>query len=340
MNPTNSSEMMYWGVQAFAHADTIFIIIAVLIILFNGTVLFIMRKYRSLHSAQNGLLASLAVSDLSSGLIGIPLSFTCSYAPTHLCGFCSVSYYFFKFLSISTVLHILTIIAERCFLIVDPIVHRRFRATSEKSNLVIIATIWSTSLVTSSIPWIWVAETVHDCFTFEEWHQETWNPDSIYELTCFILFFIIPLVLICIFLIKIFIAVHQFTRRKSQRCVDDQKEQIRLRKSEMRIFIVLLSVFVLFIVCWLPYFAVTLVHSTNSAEPPLWLDESVQYFRSITSLLNPFVYAFYKDDIYQAMKRKLRSLTSCRSRMMESEVLTTKNTKTQIPLVPYSGKSV
>ena len=267
-----------------------------------------MKTYQSLHSAQNGLLASLAISDLSAGLVGIPFSFACTYGPLHPCGFCSVTYYFFKFISISTVLHILTIIAERCFLIVDPIVHRRLRATPGKSNLVIIATIWTTSLVASSIPWIWAAKTVHYC-RFEEWGGRKWNPDSIYELSCFILFFLLPLVLISIFLTKIFIAVHQFTKRRSQRCVNDLKVQIQLRKTEMRIFVVLVFVFVLFIVCWLPYFATTFsIHFVSATHLPLWLDHMATYTRSITSLLNPFMYAFYKDDVYKAMKRKLLSL--------------------------------
>ena len=320
-------------------ADAVFIIIAILIIIFNGIVLFIMRKYRSLRSAPNVLLASLAVSDLSSGLVGIPLSFACSYVPRYLCGLCGVSYYFFKFISISTVLHILTIIAERCFLIVNPILHRRLRATPGKSNWVIIATIWSTSLVVSCIPWIWVATIFSDCFSGHEWNDATWNPDAIYEFSCLILFFLVPLVLISIFLTKIFIAVHQFTKRKSQRCFDDVKVQIQLRKTEMRIFIVLVFVFVLFIVCWLPYFAITLFPFINNNElPPKWLDDTAAYTRSITSVLNPFVYAFYKDDVYQAIKKKFKSL-KCWSRKMDGEIFSSKRRTTQLPLVNI-GKSV
>ena len=334
MDSTSSNGTSNLTTKSFKSIHIIYIIIALLIILFNGFVLFIMRKYKSLHSAQNGLLASLAVSDLSSGLVGVPLSLACTYVPTYLCGLCSVSYYFFKFVSISTVLHILAIIAERCFLIVDPILHRRVRATPGRSNLVIIATIWLASLVASSVPWIWVAETIYDCFSSEEELNEgTWNPDSIYELFCFIMFFIIPLLLISIFLTKIFIAVHQFTRRKSQRCLNDLKEQTRLRKTETRIFIVLLSVFVLFIVCWLPYFTVTLVNQFTTVQAiPGWLHDSVPYFRSVTSLLNPLVYAFYKDDFYQAMRRKLRSF-KCWSQGTDSEVFISKPV-VQIPLVP------
>lgn len=335
MNATNYNETMMIEDEHFKTGDIIFIFIAILIILFNGSVLSIMRKYKSLHNAQNGLLASLAVSDLSSGLIGIPLSFACSYVSS-FCGLCSVSYYFFKFISISTVLHILAIIGERCFLVVDPFLHRRFRATPGKTNLVIIATIWLTSLVVSSVPWVWVAETVSNCFSDDPQHEETWNPDSIYELFCFIMFFLIPLVLISIFLSKIFIAVHQFNRRKSERVSDDLKQQVRLRKTEMRIFLVLLFVFVLFVVCWLPYFAGTLTHFIYLEYEPAWLFESIDYFRSITSIVNPFVYAFYKDDVYQAMKRKLSSLR-CWSKSPASDVFSSRQ-KANIPLVPL-GKS-
>lgn len=334
MNTTDDAGTLETG--QFIVGDIIFIFIAILIILFNGSVLSVMRKYKSLHNAQNGLLASLAVSDLSSGLIGIPLSFACSYVSVSLCGLCSVSYYFFKFISISTVLHILAIIGERCFLVVDPFLHRRFRATPGKTNLVIIATIWLTSLIASSVPWIWVAEMVTDCYSEGSEHQETWNPDSIYELVCFILFFLIPLVLISIFLSKIFIAVRQFNRRKSERAGDDLRRQVQFRKTEMRIFLVLLFVFVLFVVCWLPYFAGTLAHFINFERQPKWLSESIDYSRNITSLLNPFVYAFYKDDVYQAMKRKLRSL-SCWSKSAQSDVSTSRQ-KVNIPLVPL-GKS-
>lgn len=314
----------------FKSYDVILIVIAALIILFNGAVLFVMRKHKSLRNAQNGLLASLAISDLSSGLIGIPLVFACSFVPPRFCAFCSVSYYFFKFISISTVLHILAIIGERCFTVVDPFLHRRLRAAPGRSNLIIISVIWLISLIASCVPWLWVTEIVNDCYTMDTSHEGTWNRDSIYELNCFILFFIVPLILISVFLAKIFIAVHQFTRRKSKRCVDDLKEQTRLRKTEKRIFAVLFSVFALFIVCWLPYFAVTLVHVVNTKLPD-WVEETVPYSRSLTSLLNPFVYAFYKDDFYQALRRKFRSL-KCWTKARDSETFTTK-TKAKLPLV-------
>ena len=337
MNTTNNNETMMTENYSFRTGDIIFIFIAILIILFNGSLLSIMRKYKSLHNAQNGLLASLAVSDLSSGLIGIPLSFACSYVSTCARGLCSVSYFFFKFISISTVLHILAIIGERCFLVVDPFLHRRFRATPGKTNLVIIATIWFTSLIASSVPWIWVAETVSDCLSDDAEHEETWSPDSIYELFCFIMFFLIPLVLISIFLSKIFIAVRQFNRRKSERVSDDLKQQVRLRKTEMRIFFVLLFVFVLFVVCWLPYFAGTLAHFIYLEHEPEWFFDSIDYFRSITSIVNPFVYAFYKDDVYQAMKRKLSSLR-CWSKSATTSSVFTSRQMANIPLVPL-GKS-
>ncbi|XP_028395363.1 melatonin receptor type 1B-B-like [Dendronephthya gigantea] len=332
MNSTtrNGTFDLLLGNVPFKSYDVILIVIAGLIILFNGVVLFVMRKHKSLRNAQNGLLASLAISDLSSGLIGIPLVFACSFVPPRFCALCSVCYYFFKFISISTVLHILAIIGERCFTVVDPFLHRRLRAAPGRSNLILIGAIWLISLIASCVPWLWVSQIVNDCYGMETSHEGTWNPDSIYELSCFILFFILPLLLISVFLAKIFIAVHQFTRRKSRRCVDNLREQTRLRTTEKRIFVVLFSVFVLFIVCWLPYFAVTLVHVINT-QLPYWVEETVPYLRSLTSLLNPFVYAFYKDDFYQALRRKLGNVR-CWTRPRNSDIFTTK-TKAQVPLV-------
>lgn len=323
--------------RRFASLDVIFIVVAMLIILFNGIVVFIMTSYKSLHNAQNGLLTSLAVSDFSSGLIGIPLAFACTYSsiPQYYCVLCIVSYCFFKFISISTVLHILAIIGERCFLIVDPILHRRLRTTSRRSNRIIMATIWLTSFVASSLPYIWLAKTFGNCHIANN-RNETWNTSSIYELSCFVLFFVIPLVLITVFLAKIFIAVHQFTRRKSRRCVDDMTQQSQLRHAEMRIFLVLLFLFVLFIVCWLPYFAVTtLTPFVTDAELPLWLQHMVAYCRSVTSLLNPLVYAFYKDDVYKAIKQKLRRFDCCRSSALQNRLLVSGGQKSQVPLVPF-----
>ena len=335
----NFNETSNFSARTFGSTDIVFIILAILIVGFNGTLLSVMRKYKRLQNAQNGLLASLAVSDLSSGLVGIPLAFACTYLPEHLCVVCSVSYYFFKFISISTVLHILAIIGERCFLVVDPFLHRRLRASPRRSNSVIIATIWITSLLVSSIPWIWLAETNFDCFALEDVHNETWTSDSIYELSCFLLFFFIPLLLISIFLTKIFIAVHQFTRRKSQRCLGDSQEQVRLRKTEMRIFIVLSCVFLIFVVCWLPFFALTLVHFVNKEGPPGWVEDYFTYSRSITSIVNPFVYAFYKDDIYQTIKRKLHN-ARCWSKARNNQRFSTKTRqRMELPLVAVGNSA-
>ncbi|XP_046850522.1 type-1 angiotensin II receptor A-like [Xenia sp. Carnegie-2017] len=326
MNSTaNGSET-----PVFDPKNIAFIVIALLIVVFNGFVIYIVKNRktpRSIGSSENSILTSLAASDFSSGAIGIPLTFACTYAPPSYCPMCSISYDFIKFVSISTVLHILALIRERSLTVAHPL-----RQRSKKANIVLITGIWLCSLFISSVPWVWIVGVHGVCSN--KGFEETWNPYIVHESVCFLLFFVIPLLFISIFLGRIAIAVHHFTKRScSMRSFKSVNEQARFRNNEVRIFFLLLGIFLLFVVCWTPYFVLTLlsIHDVH-IDVPDWLEFAVQFSRCVTSFLNPFIYAFYREDIYQVIKRKLRRLDFSSSVSREDTSVFRRQKATQVTL--------
>lgn len=98
------------------------IAIAVLVIISNmfAIVLFVTKK--TLRKGGNLLLLSLAISDVATGLITIPLNIGCEF--TYSLGLCMSSGILNRFLAISTVYHILAITFETYYAIPRPIEHR------------------------------------------------------------------------------------------------------------------------------------------------------------------------------------------------------------------------
>ena len=93
-----------------------FSFMCLLIVAVNGLVVFLIQKKESLRTLTNMFLASLALSDLMSGLVGIPLLVICLVRD--LINVCVSSAIFIRFTAISSVCHVLLIACDRYIFIV------------------------------------------------------------------------------------------------------------------------------------------------------------------------------------------------------------------------------
>jgi len=88
-----------------------------LIVAVNGLVIFLIYKKRSLRTITNMFLASLALSDLMSALLGIPLLVVCLVRD--VIKVCLSSSIIIRFTAISSVCHVLLIACDRYIFIVQ-----------------------------------------------------------------------------------------------------------------------------------------------------------------------------------------------------------------------------
>jgi len=87
------------------------IILAVLIVTVNGLVLLLMAKKIYLRSITNLLLCSLAVADLLTGLVAIPLFIACNIIRQS--AICITEEQLARFISASIVSHLVSVVIDR-----------------------------------------------------------------------------------------------------------------------------------------------------------------------------------------------------------------------------------
>lgn len=85
--------------------------IGVLILMANGLVLVLFARNKCLRTTTNLLLCSLAISDLLTGLISIPLSMTCNILRQS--ALCIADDQMLRFTSVSIVCHLAAVSVDR-----------------------------------------------------------------------------------------------------------------------------------------------------------------------------------------------------------------------------------
>ena len=292
-NVTNSE---YRVVDDVVH----FIVLALLIIAVNLSVIVLVWKKNVLHKWPNYLLVSLAFSDLSTGLFGLPAALACTLAiGARSCIFCSMSYTFIKFISISTILHLLTVTYERLISIVYPLRHRNAKPVHYK--LVLVA-IWSISLTVAVVPFAWYDS--EKCVGDEE-NAKQW---LVYTATTLILFLVLPMILFIFAFVSMFLAARSHLRKQGRLMarVPGSESPPALNASlrkEARVALLFGLMWIIFLICWGPYFAANILDEMAEVETdlPETFTEAANVLRFLTSLLNPLLYSFAKKDFCQAL---------------------------------------
>ena len=87
------------------------IVLAVLIVTVNSLVLVLIARKKYLRSITNLLLCSLAVSDLLTGLVGVPMFITCNVIRER--GPCLGEEEMSRFISASIVCHLMAVTTDR-----------------------------------------------------------------------------------------------------------------------------------------------------------------------------------------------------------------------------------
>ena len=268
-----------------------------LIVVVNGLVIFLIYKKKSLRTLTNMFLTSLALSDLMSSLLGIPLLDICLVKDA--IKVCVSSSIIIRFTAISSVCHVLLIACDRYIFIVHSI---NYHVLVTKSRAIVaIVAIWLLSFLASVIQLSW--QNLQEG-ALTEYHETAQEMDIKYSVACIALFFAIPLLLMCYLYGHIYYISIKRNKRDRQLSKNLQQPHRSLLQ-EWRGRSVLLITMVIFAGCWLPFFLMVLdahMESSPFSPLPVFLERLLIFIGFIPQLLNPVLCTLAKKDFRHALK--------------------------------------
>ena len=282
------------------------IVLCLLILAFNGIVVALMYWKESLRTRSNLILVSLAVSDLMSGLVGIPLFFACSLSITSapprsgppIACVCSVL--FFRFTAVSTVFHFVLSACDRYILIIRPFLYQSLLKLSRVRFALIV--IWITSPVIASIQLAWYK-------TENLW--EVRKQDTVYFLVLLVAFLAMPMFLmLSIYAHILVLSVHHLHALRVRRNNLGGTTERRSIARDMRGNVIWISMLAVFALCWFPFFLMILQNYSRLKVmfPSPFLFCYVMFARFVPPVTNPLFCALCKRDF----RNFLRVLTKSR----------------------------
>ena len=271
--------------------------IAIIIIIANTLVLVAFREAKKSRALANYILISLAISDLMTGVVNIPLfvivfftSFVSSNTVRFYLGFLVTVVH--TTTAVLSVYHILFATFEKYVSIIWPIRHLLTARTTIRRTLLAI---WLLSIAIGLVPF--------------SWSDKIFSADPsgakcsfIYVIVCFIAVCILPYTFMIYAFVKIFRVISRRIRIRKRQGLRRKRKLIQERKCVV-IFLVMAT---LFAICWFPWFSIMLLFTLNYKSQSLsTLSHVFTLVRYITSIASPFLYSFLRPNFYGALKKQL-----------------------------------
>lgn len=280
-----------YGCQAF------FIVIA------NSLVLWLIRRKRRLRTTTNFMLASLAASDLLTGLLAIPMVIACS--TTEITDLCVAMDILNRFLAFSSVGHLMLLSIDR-YIRVTKLLQYPSIVTEDRVGWM-LASVWVFALVASMVQLVWILGFL------EESEATLIRIDIGYLIFCLATVVVLPLLLMTMIYTKIFVNLrrqsHEIHSELSSEQSSDRINVGRRRLNEKKIaslFIAMIAVFIsglFFYFLWglMDDLEVKALHSiSQNAMNNITI--AILFFRFLTALCNPLLCTFIKQDFLDALR--------------------------------------
>ena len=274
--------------------------VGLLIVLANSTVIVLYERKSFLKTKTNLCLVCLAVSDMLAGSVAVPMVISCnmmveSVTKMKICTAMDLSS---RFISISTVLHLLLVTIERYCMIIHAI-HYPYIITKFRLVTVLVF-LWFFSLGASLIQISWIP------LDFSPSNDFVKKLDTKYSLSVFFGIVVPSLLIMGVALTCIFLVLRR--QLISIKAVNSYKTKAYRRKAiplEGKAVIIFGIMILTFIICWFPYFLHGLMQDLKLDVLPLphWAQVLLMFFRFGSSVVNPIIYTFFKEDFKRALKR-------------------------------------
>ncbi|XP_067458779.1 trace amine-associated receptor 13c-like [Thunnus thynnus] len=272
---------------------------SLLTVALNLLVIISVSHFRQLHTPTNLLLLSLAVSDILVGLVVIPGAVlqqtSCWFLGDLMCFLC---HYVSFIITSSSVGNMVLISVDRYVAICDPL-HYTTRITVRRVKLC-VCLCWFFSALFSIF---FIKDELTQPGKYNSCQGEcVLVIDYISALVDLVLTFIVPVTIIIILYMRVFVvAVSQARAMRSHVAVVTLQVSLTLtsKKSELKAARTLGILVVVFLICFCPYYCVSLAGVNTSLSPSVFFLGILFYFNSC---LNPVIYALFYPWFIKAIK--------------------------------------
>ena len=278
-------------------------VLAVVIVMVNSCILVLVWRNVKLRSNCNALLVSLAVADGSTGLVGIPLFVIFHFVADKLtireqCFMILSQFTWFWFMSIVSIFHLLVIACEQYLAILKPFSHDKI--VTKTSTGITLAVIWLTGIGHSFLPWTWTLRDGDEfCYVEDEYSRK------IYTIVSVAVFYCVPIAMLFFVYYRIVSeAKRQLGRIKRDSVCSKGKYSNLSSCTRYRGFYIIALMWVVFILCWTPYFGSVFYEAFQGPIESFWLSYYMSIQRFVPSLLNPIMFAFWRSDFRAACIKK------------------------------------
>ena len=287
---------------------------SILIILSNVFAVSLYCRHRTIRAHfSNVLLCSLAVSDLFTGLVYLPVLIVIERSDlVKYRWLLTLQRYHFMFgnmCGFSTVFHIIALTLDKYVAVLYPF--KRIYLSTKWLYRKILMFIWIAAVCFALIPLFWY---------FKDVKSESWlKKFRIYGIFQLVIFFGLSLLILAFCYFRMFTKIHNKDRELSL----TGRIQRRPERTDRKTTLIFLCFFALFIIGWFPWFLFTLDNNM------LYVDRVIKDFlvtlRYAGACLNPAIYAFFKSDYRKAIKSDLAKLCSKSAGEMDLIQLKTTN---------------
>lgn len=267
------------------------VLLGLLIIAFNLQVLVLVVRFRFLRKKTNYIITSLAVSDLLSGVLAIPLLVACTsvHVEEYSLNLWVAMDVCQRFLAISTILHLAVAVLNRYFRIVRPFLYRRV-VTVFRIGVTVVC-MWVISLVTAFVQIAWLHDPQEPRISF------------IYDTVVLAVLVLVPFLAIVAACVRTLGVIRQSSRKH---CGKEGFRNRKLRKSQRKAITLYCIMTTCFAIGWFPYFVLSITEDLEiEIELPYWLSIVFLFLKYGTALADPLLYTFLKSD-FQAALRYIR----------------------------------
>ncbi|XP_051539109.1 trace amine-associated receptor 13c-like [Myxocyprinus asiaticus] len=257
----------------------------------NLLVIISISHFKKLHTPTNLIILSLAVADLFIGIIvipieGIKLTETCWFFGDTYCGlFITIS----GLLLSASLVHLILIAVDRYVAVCYPLLYPQ-KITMTKTSMSICICWFSCLVYNFAI--------VFNNRYFDTSHRTVCYGKCIimfspaWSLTDLSLSFIFPCIVIFTLYLRIFYVVHKQVKAINSLVKGGKNvlESSARRKSESKAALTLGSVVTVYLLCWIPYYILSVTEQTVISSTTITILTWALY---INSGLNPLIYALF-----------------------------------------------
>ncbi|CAL8350079.1 unnamed protein product [Lota lota] len=282
---------------------SVLIFTTVVDVLGNSLVIISVFRNRKLRNAGNVFVVSLAFADLVVAFYPYPLVLYAIFHDGWSLGEtqCKVSGFLMGLSVIGSIFNIAGIAVNRyCYICHSFSYHKLY---SYRNTLLLVALIWALTAV-ATVPNFFVGSLQYDPRVYSCTFAQTVSAS--YTITVVVVHFFVPIAVVTFCYLRIWILVIQVRRKVKS------EVRPRIKPSDLRNFVTMFVVFVLFAICWAPLnfigLAVAIDPEAVAPRIPEWLFVVSYFMAYFNSCLNAVIYGLLNQNFRKEYKRIVMSV--------------------------------